>query len=128
MMGNRQNDYMAIGNPTTIPEIVYGFGASVQYKKVDFSFFFQGTGRVSLLMEDIYPFGAYNRNPYQFITDDYWSESNPNPNANYPRLDYQENKNNNQASTYWLRDASFIRLKKPGGGLFGKKFSLLLSW
>lgn len=120
-----KNDYAAIGDPT-IPEIVYGFGLSLQYKKVDFSFFFQGTDRVSLLMDDIYPFGASNRNAFQFIADDYWSESNPRVDAKYPRLDYQENKNNNQPSTYWLRDASFIRLKnmEVGYSLNGFRFYL----
>lgn len=77
-------------------------------------------------MDDIYPFGASNRNAFQFIADDYWSESNPRVDAKYPRLDYQENKNNNQPSTYWLRDASFIRLKnmEVGYSLNGFRFYL----
>ncbi len=29
----------------------------------------------------------------------------------YPRLDYGTNANNNQQSTWWLRDMSFLRLK-----------------
>ena len=35
-----------------------------------------------------------------------------NPNASYPRLEYgNQNGNNRQYSTYWLRDMSYLRLK-----------------
>ncbi len=34
-----------------------------------------------------------------------------NPNADYPRLTYGNNGNNNRQSTFWLRDGSYIRLK-----------------
>ena len=34
-----------------------------------------------------------------------------NPNARFPRLTYGENKNNNQASTFWIADGSYVRLK-----------------
>lgn len=48
-----------------------------------------------------------------FIAEDYWSESNPNPNAKYPRLGVNANdvKNNSVISTYWLRNGNFLRLK-----------------
>jgi hypothetical protein len=34
-----------------------------------------------------------------------------NPDARFPRLTYGANINNNRASTFWLADASFLRLK-----------------
>ena len=37
--------------------------------------------------------------------------ANENPNASYPRLSYGGNDNNYRASTYWLRDGSYLRLK-----------------
>ena len=37
--------------------------------------------------------------------------ANENPNAAYPRLSYGGNDNNYRASTYWLRDGSYLRLK-----------------
>ena len=40
-----------------------------------------------------------------------YSADNPNPNAFYPRLTETENKNNTAASSWWLRDGSFMRLK-----------------
>ena len=36
---------------------------------------------------------------------------NENPNADYPRLTYGNNSNNNRESTFWLRDGRYLRLK-----------------
>ena len=47
----------------------------------------------------------------KFIADDYYSENNPNPQATYPRVTEDIVINNVQSSTWWLRDASFLRLK-----------------
>ena len=48
----------------------------------------------------------------KFVADDYWSASNPNPNAKYPRWAHNvDNTNTYQKSTFWLRDGSFLRLK-----------------
>lgn len=105
------NDRVYTGHPT-IPEIVYGFGPSFQYKKWDFSCFFQGTARTSIVVENIHPFGTDGlRNVQKFIADDYWSESNQNIYAAYPRLSKQYNQNNTVASTYWLRNGAFLKLK-----------------
>jgi TonB-linked SusC/RagA family outer membrane protein len=114
MDGNGQidaNDKTQIGDPT-IPQLVYGFGGSASYEGFDFSIFFQGVGKTSIMIGDIHPFSSQYSQLYQFIADDYWSEENPNPNAKYPRLiSNGAGSNNQQASTYWLRDGSFIRLK-----------------
>lgn len=95
------------------PQIVYGFGPTIKYKKWDFSFFFQGAARVQLSMYGIHPFGTdISRNVQQYIADNYWSEgSNPDIHAEYPRLSKEDNPNNTVGSTYWLRDGSFLKLK-----------------
>ncbi|MFA7492423.1 MAG: TonB-dependent receptor [Proteiniphilum sp.] len=94
------------------PEIIYGFGTSAFYKKFDFSIFFQGAARTQIMMSGFHPFGNdETRNILKFISDDYWSESNPNIYAAYPRLSKLDNDNNTAASTYWLRDGSFLKLK-----------------
>ena len=99
------------------PEIVYGFGPSIKWKKWDFSFFFQGTARSSLLIGDIHPFGtARYKNLFKYIADDHWSIDNPNPNAKYPRLTQMENKNNTYGSSYWLRNSAFLKLKNAEVG------------
>jgi TonB-linked SusC/RagA family outer membrane protein len=104
-------DLVPIGYPE-VPEINYGFGPSVQWKSWDFSFFFQGVARTSLMMSGFHPFGTgYNRNVLQWIVDDYWSETNQNIYANYPRLTKFDNPHNTVTSDYWLRDASFLKLK-----------------
>lgn len=104
------NDKMVIGNPS-IPQIIYGAGASITYKNVGVSFNLQGLGKVSLSMRDFHPFDKNEHNVMKFIADDYWSEDSPNANAKYPRLDNEANSHNRQNSTFWLRDASFLRLK-----------------
>lgn len=109
------NDRMYMGYPT-VPQIVYGFGPSLKYKNIDFSFFFQGTGQTSLMISGIHPFATpqYKRGVLDFIAEDHWSVDNPNPSAAYPRLiAYQDysGTNNTVSSTYWLRDASFLKLK-----------------
>ena len=89
------NDRIYAGYPE-VPEIVYGFGFSAQWKGLDFSVFFQGTANTSLVMSGFHPFGINNnvkRNVMQFVADDYWSESNPNIYAAYPRLTTEQQKN-----------------------------------
>ncbi len=105
------NDRVYSGNPV-VPEIVYGFGLSARYKRVDFSIFFQGAGRYSIMMEDIHPFGTDGLRSFQrFIADDYWSEDNPDIYAKYPRLSKKDNTNNTVASTFWQRDGKYLKLK-----------------
>ena len=107
------NDYVPIGHPT-VPEIQYGFGASMGYKAVDFSFFFQGNARTSFFInagdEGIAPF-VDHRNALSIIANDYWSETNPNIHAFWPRLSTNAIANNTRNSSWWLRDGSFLRLK-----------------
>ena len=47
----------------------------------------------------------------QAYADDYWSESNRNIYATFPRLSTTDIANNNRNSTWWLRDGSYLRLK-----------------
>lgn len=47
----------------------------------------------------------------QVIADNYWSENNRNPYAFWPRLSNQIIANNNQTSTWFMQDATFLRLK-----------------
>ena len=104
-------DKAPIGDPF-IPEIVYGFGASMGYKNIDFSFFFQGAAKSSFFIQpaNIAPF-INERNALNIISDNHWSENNPDPYAFWPRLSTEEVNNNNQDSTWWLRDGDFLRLK-----------------
>jgi hypothetical protein len=107
---------------------VYGFGVSASYKKFDASIFFQGVGKTSIMMGDIHPFSSQYSQLFQFIADDYWSEANPNPDAKYPRLiSNGAGTNNQQASTFWLRDGAFLRLKNVEVGYTYKFARIYLS-
>lgn len=115
-------DRVAIGYPTT-PEIIYGFGLSIGYKSFDFNCFFQGSARSSFIINPgkITPFvqpsdvamaGKKGNNALlQFIADNHWSEENQNVYALWPRLSATAIANNNQSSTWWLRDGTFLRMK-----------------
>lgn len=112
------NDMVPIGHPQT-PEIIYGTGLSFGYKALDLSFFFQGSARSSFFISpsDISPFiNKGQRGLMQHIADDHWSENNRNLHAFWPRLSESQISNNNQRSTHWLRDGSFIRLKSTEVG------------
>jgi len=105
-------DRVPIGLPT-MPEIVYGFGFSAGYKGVDFSMFFQGLTNESFWMDAAYtsPF-VNNTQLLKVYADSHWSEDNGNIYATWPRLSYNENTNNTQQSTWFMRDGTFLRLKQ----------------
>ncbi|MBE8721969.1 SusC/RagA family TonB-linked outer membrane protein [Sphingobacterium pedocola] len=113
-------DQVPIGYPT-VPEIIYGFGASYGYKNFDVSVFFQGLGNESLWISygDNSPFFANNTNSglvghnqlTQFIADSYWNEDTRDIYALWPRLSTSSVENNRQVSTWFMRDGSFLRLK-----------------
>ncbi|TKG96688.1 SusC/RagA family TonB-linked outer membrane protein [Puteibacter caeruleilacunae] len=112
-------DMAPIGYPT-VPEINYGFGASVGYKNLDFSFFMQGSARSSFWIDpkQMSPFVKYSedgrileRGLAKFIADDYWSEASQDPYASWPRLSDYKIDNNNVRSTFFMQDGAFLRLK-----------------
>jgi len=108
-------DRTFFGKPS-VPQTIYGFGGSLRYKAFDVSIFIQGAAQTTLMMSGIHPFGNYRFQIYNFIANDHWSESNPNPNAGYPRLSETDNSNNTQSSTFWAKDGSFLRLKNAEVG------------
>lgn len=121
------DDLVPIGLPTT-PEILYGFGFSVGYKNFDLSMFFQGSARSSFYINPtaISPFvlgpvnplnsnetlaGGYQSGLLDVIAKDHWSEDNRNSYAFWPRLSNTYITNNLSASTWWMQDGAFLRLK-----------------
>ena len=108
-------DKCYIGNPT-VPQIVYGFGATFTWRNFYLGAFFQGVGKsdISLSASNFKPFsdGSAKGNLYANIVNR-WSPANPSPDAEWPRLDYgmSSNTENYQMSTFWLRDGSYLRMK-----------------
>ena len=98
----------------SIPEMVYGFGFTLGYKAFSISTLFQGAANVDAMLsgEGMMPFsqGSGRGNLFSNI-EDHWSESNPDPNAFYPRLMVGTNNMNYEQSTWWLKSTDYIRLK-----------------
>jgi len=119
-------DMVPIGYPT-MPEIVFGFGFSVGFKNFDVSSFFQGVGRESFWVDPAAtaPFQpyhysdaernsgiAYRNQLLKAYAEDHWSEDNRSLYALWPRLSPNAIENNNQRSTYFMRNGAFLRLKQ----------------
>ena len=123
------NDMCWTGNPT-VPEIIYGFGFSLKYKGFDCSAFFQGQGKVSIIMYNYHPFATAatpGSGLMQWIADQHWSEDDPNPKALYPRLSPLWNNNNTKASTLYVRNGKMLRLKTAEIGYTYKKMRVYVS-
>lgn len=99
-----------------LPTTVYGFGFDVGYKGFSVAVLFQGISDADRMLAGsaIIPFngGGGLTNAYA-IAEDRWTPESPRQDAFYPRLAYgeAENKNNTQASSWWVKDVSFMRLK-----------------
>ena len=107
-------DITAIGG-TEDPRLVYGFGVNVAWKGFDFGALFQGNGntwRIIGRTQTFLPGGGNSAvgNIYTNV-DDRWTVDNPSQDVFYPRLTLGPNENNSQASTWWLRDMSMLRMK-----------------
>ena len=97
-----------------IPEIVYGFGFSLQWKAFDLSAFFQGVAHVSFstLTDQTQAFVGRNLKESSVFADLYGNTWTPeNPGAKYPRMTTGAVDNNNQLSTFWMADGRYLRLK-----------------
>jgi TonB-linked SusC/RagA family outer membrane protein len=115
------HDVVPIGY-STVPQVEGGFGVSFGYHGFDFNFFLKGTSRVSFMIDPTAnvdwgnnsvgtaPFVG-NHSLLKAWADNHWSETNRNSYALWPRLSNTSRPNNEQASTWWLRDGSYLRLK-----------------
>ena len=109
------NDLVNIGNPN-IPEIIYGatFGAS--WKGFELSVFFQGAGNVSTYLqgEAAWPFIAGTKAAFETAKQS-WSEERylRGDKITLPRLTASPEvvKHNYRPSSFWMQDASYLRLK-----------------
>ena len=111
------NDRMEdVGNPS-VPEIVYGFGFNAEWKGLYAGIFFQGAANTSTVLGAnsngaFHPFAwGLEESALRAEVADRWTEENPSQDVMFPRLHSNNFDNNTVASTWWLRDASFLRLK-----------------
>ncbi|WP_245893130.1 TonB-dependent receptor [Parapedobacter indicus] len=102
-----QKDRHILGSD--IPRYTYGFRGDLAWKGIDFSFFIQGVGKADgfLTGSARHPFINNSAMP-QKIHLDRWTPDNPD--ASYPRFVYMRT-HNTRLSSYWIEDASYLRLK-----------------
>ena len=91
----------------------YGLNLSASYKGFDFSALLQGLGGHKRLIGSYMAYAFYNGGQIQrWQAESCWKEENPDKWAEYPRLEtLNMNDTNLQTSDYWVRNASFLRVK-----------------
>ncbi|WEK34403.1 MAG: TonB-dependent receptor [Candidatus Pseudobacter hemicellulosilyticus] len=98
----------------SMPEIVYGFGPTINYKNWSVSAWFKGISHVdiSLSGDGFRPFslGGERGNLLAEVTNR-WTKENPNPNAFYPRITYGNENMNFEQSSWWTKNGAFLRLQ-----------------
>lgn len=101
------DDYVVVGS--TIPRFTYGLNLNAEYSNFTFNAFLQGVGKADgyLYGRAIQPFFS-GASVYE-LHKDYWTANNTN--ATFPRLTWGDAGNNYQHSSFWMKDASYLRLK-----------------
>ena len=98
---------------SSIPRYTYSVRGNLGWRGIDLSFVLQGVGKCSGYLEGsarhaLQDMAAY---PQKVHLERYNVVTNPNPKASYPRLTYNTGFNQNTFSTFWLEDASYLRVK-----------------
>lgn len=104
-------DKVVLGS--NIPRYTYSIRGDFGWKGIDFSFVIQGVGKCDGYLEGSarHAFQDMAAYPQKVHLDRYNVVTNPNLNASYPRLTYNTSFNQSTFSTYWMEDASYLRLK-----------------
>jgi TonB-linked SusC/RagA family outer membrane protein len=100
-----QDDRTVIGNPNA--DLIYGFNGSFEYNNFDVNFLFQGVQGVDRLImgNGNLPIQDQRSNVLTYWLDRWTPE---NPSTNLPRVGGQ---NNTLVSSFYMQDASYLRLK-----------------
>ena len=107
------NDRIAF-EKTTIPEVQFGINMGIQYKGIELSTLWQGQTNVNIETRALFSGNIVSGNvPAYFLSNAYTTLT---PNASLPRIGDTQSQLNGydggaNASTFWQRDASFLRLK-----------------
>jgi hypothetical protein len=112
-------DETIIGKSST-PELTFGLNFTSSWKNFDFGFLIQGAAICDNALMGLYPGIGWddtqftrtfynNGNTPLYLVEGAWSPSNPN--GKYPRLDNTWRPENNYASTLWIVNGSYARLK-----------------
>ena len=98
-------DRVVVGNP--FPRLIYNFNANMQYRGFDLNVVFQGLSRVDRILNGNgqLPMADERNNALSYWTGRWTPES---PSTTLPRLG---GVNNTVFSSFYVEDASFLRLK-----------------
>ncbi|HLN54951.1 MAG TPA: TonB-dependent receptor [Bacteroidales bacterium] len=102
------NDYTVIGNPS-FPQMIFGMNIGANYKGFDLTMLWQGAGAVSMYLESEMASPFFNGAKIYKEQLDYWTPDNTN--ASFPRLTPTPTTNNQQVSSFWVKDGTYLRLK-----------------
>lgn len=113
-----EDDISKIGN-SWMPEMVYGIDIGLSYKGIDFKTLIQGVGNVDRYLNnyayyDFYPESEGNLMEHHLDRWAYYPDQgiDTRDEAQYPRLSLSGfDTNSKQNSSFWLSDASYIRIK-----------------
>lgn len=102
------NDYTVIGKPL-FPQIIFGLNTSLSWKGFDLYMLWQGAGAADIYLKSELAFPFFNRAKIASYQTDYWTPENTG--ATYPRITPSPTTNNDQASSFWIRNGAYLRLK-----------------
>jgi hypothetical protein len=91
---------------TTTPEIVYGLNIGLNYKNWGLSMLWQGA-------TNVWQYVFFESGSIGNFTQDYFDNrwTSTNINAKYPRIYDREVTSSAQKNSFWLKDATYLRLK-----------------
>lgn len=96
----------------TIPSLNYTLSFDCSYKNFDISIFMNGVNDFdiyNLQRAGLSTMSNGDGNKLNEFASDYWSETNPS--TTHVRSDISNTNKNNQISTFWIEDGSFLRIK-----------------
>jgi TonB-linked SusC/RagA family outer membrane protein len=108
-----ENDEIAIGYSSLVPEINYSFKIGIEYKGLGINAIFQGAANYSqaLTVEGVYMPLVGNVNLSEHYYENSWRKDGSNANPLYPRLTSETNLNNYRQNSIWYKNASFLKLR-----------------
>src|SRR5690606_31670652 len=105
-------DRIVLGS--NIPKYTFGLNLSAAYKGFDVSMLLQGVAGVKNYMNGSAGYAFFNFGSIQkWQIDNRWTQENPNPQAEYPRLELITNSGtpNTFVSSFWTLDGAYLRGK-----------------
>lgn len=104
------NDETVIGRPNGSPQMIYGLTPTIYFKGFDLNFLLQGAAQVTLPVGGslVFPFDQQG-SATELAFNNHWTPANTS--ALYPRVYSNQPDYNTRWSSWWLRDASYLKLR-----------------